>query len=322
MEDESRRTNQKKAASKDVIPLEPLEEVLISEAVVISDRLDVTSRDDTWLNALVNQIRTTYFADVVQTYPIVAHFGRRAHRRFGSIGARNHTSILRLNGLLADPAVPLYVVEAVIAHELAHYAHGFGSGSKQRYAAPHRGGVVDKELEQRGLAPLADRAKAWIESEWEAFYQSRCADLLRAAHVKQKANEVLWQEFLAAPGRRTLADIQEEMADLAARVGFFRPLPKVDWLFATQRQKAPSYWQSKQQVLHLHGLLADRRVPNYFVQFQIAYWLVRQKEGAPWSAIQPKLWEAGLRSVTQQALNWRPRWSLFVQRYHPHKKAK
>jgi hypothetical protein len=322
MELESSQKGQDKIASENVIPLEPLEEALISQAAVVSDRLDVTSRDDAWLNALVQRIRTTYFADVPQVYPIVAHFGRRAHRRFGSIGARNHTSILRLNGLLADPEVPLYVLEAVIAHELAHYAHGFGSGLTRRHAAPHRGGVVDKELEQRGLALVAERAKAWIEREWEAFYQSRCADLLHEAQAKQKATEALWREFLAAAGRRTLADIEQEMGYLAARIGFFGPLPKVEWLYATQKQKAPSYWLPKRQVLHLHGLLADRRVPDYFVQFQIAYWLTRQKEGAKWSAIQPKLWEAGLRSITQQALDWRHRWNLFVMKHHPQKKAK
>lgn len=292
-------------------------DISTNEAVVSQVITTAFPRNDAWLQEFVDRVRTTYFADVPHAYPIVAKFGRRAHRRFGSIGARNRQSVLRVNGLLADPQVPLYVVEAVVAHELAHYAHGFGSGLDRRYKAPHRGGVVDAELEQRGLGTTLRAAKMWIEQEWEAFYLQRCVDLVKQAQQRQQGAAERWLRFFAAENRRTLAEIEALIFQIAAKVGFWGPIPKLEWLHATRKQCAPSYWHPNKQVLQLHGLLADRRVPNYYIEFELAYWLVRWSMGSSWERIQPKLWEAGLRLATQRALDWRPKWRLFLKQHHP-----
>src|SRR5205814_1734563 len=82
------------------------------------------------------------FPDVQQGYPITTRFGIRARNRFGSIGAQDKKTIIMVNRLFADPCVPTFVVDGTLVHELAHYAHGFGSGLPKLYSDPHRGGVV------------------------------------------------------------------------------------------------------------------------------------------------------------------------------------
>ena len=89
-------------------------------------------RTDAWLTERVRLLREHHFADVPQGYPIVTRFSTRAKYRLGCICARNSTALIQVNRLYADPFVPVYVVDGTLAHELAHYAHGFGSGLPQR----------------------------------------------------------------------------------------------------------------------------------------------------------------------------------------------
>ncbi len=123
-----------------------------------SDRGPVLVRDAEWLAERVRLLWENHFADVPTGFPITTRFGTRAQYRFGSISAQNGKTLILLNRLFADPFVPTFVVDATLAHELAHYAHGFGSGLPRLYAHAHRGGVVDKELEKRGLGELSARA--------------------------------------------------------------------------------------------------------------------------------------------------------------------
>ncbi|HEV2471285.1 MAG TPA: hypothetical protein VGS41_01385, partial [Chthonomonadales bacterium] len=105
-----------------------------------------TERTEAWAAARLQALWVGHFSDVAKGFPITTVFARRALHRFGSITARNGRTIITLNRLFADPAVPEYVVDGTIAHELAHYAHGFGSGLPRLYRDPHRGGVVENEL--------------------------------------------------------------------------------------------------------------------------------------------------------------------------------
>jgi hypothetical protein len=277
-------------------------------------------RDDAWLADRVALLRTMHFSDVPQGYPIHTRFGSRARNRFGSIAARNGQTIILINRLFANPYVPAFVVDGTLAHELAHYAHGFGSGLPRLYRDAHRGGVVDKELEKRGLGEVNSRAEQWRKTYWNAFYDAQCADIVTRRDARADDASACWQAFLSHPERRTEAELQERFRLQAARFGYSRErLPfRVEWLHATRRQTAPSYWFAAERALRLHGLLADRRAPGMMVDFELAYWVARFTVGAPWSAIHAALCRVQLADEAAEALNWRKRrWSAFHLKHHP-----
>jgi hypothetical protein len=280
-----------------------------------------TIRDNVWLTERLQTIREMHFADMAQGYPIVTRFGMRAQRRFGSIAARNGTSIILINQLFADPYVPEYVVDGTIGHELAHYAHGFGSGLPRLYADPHRGGVVDKEMERRGMGEVNRMAELWREAHWDAFYESRCADIVARKTMRTDDTTKRWNALLCRPEARTVAELREIVWRLAPRLGYTAQdsLPfSIEWLYATRRQTGTSYWFAKTRVVRLHGLLADRKVGTDVVEFEIAYWLARAKVGSCWQTIHVALKRAGMEETADAALRWRRRsWNTFCNRNHP-----
>lgn len=292
----------------------------------MSDRDDITEnsttpRDTRWLEERVRLLRENHFADVAQGFPIVVRFGTRAQRRFGSIGSRNGVSHIMVNLLFANPEVPVYVVDETLAHELAHYAHGFGSGLPRLYADPHRGGVVDRELEKRGLGEVHRKAEAWREAHWGSVYGQCCEDLVQRRAAKTEMTNEMWDAFLSTPGHRTQEELNGRLALLAPRLGY-RPelgLPfTVEWLRATSRQASPSYFLSKSRTVQVHGLLADRRVPGAAVDFELAYWLARRAFGASWKSVYAALCAAKMDSMADEALKWRKsRWTAFCTRNHP-----
>src|SRR2546427_12688437 len=107
-------------------------------------------RDNLWLASRYRHLWSTYFLGARTGYPIDVKFGRSARYRYGSIFNRGRKCHILINGLFAHPEVPEYVVDATLVHELAHYVHGYASGLPKLHACPHRGGVIDKELERRG----------------------------------------------------------------------------------------------------------------------------------------------------------------------------
>lgn len=297
------------------------EKEVISKAVDGDVQAVNTVRDNEWLTERVRLLHENHFADVPQGYPILTRFSTRARYRLGCIAARDNTAVIQVNSLYADPFVPVYVVDGTLAHELAHYAHGFGSGLPRLHEHAHRGGVVDKELEKRGLGPLYLRADQWRKRYWDAFYQSRCGDLVERQTAQQAVASTCWNRYLADPSRRPLADLQARHALLATRLAHTAPrvpLLAVEWLHATRRQSFPSYWYAQSRVLRLHGVLADRRVPDGVVNFEIMYWLCRQAVGESWQNIHALLCKSGLEASASEALSWRKRnWKTFCARNHP-----
>ncbi|HLK56446.1 MAG TPA: hypothetical protein VKU00_07775 [Chthonomonadaceae bacterium] len=278
-------------------------------------------RDNAWLAERLRLIWDMHFSDVAQGFPIVTRFGIRAQRRFGSIAARNKTTTILINQLFADPFVPEYVVDGTLGHELAHYAHGFGSGLPRLYTDPHRGGVVDKELEKRGLGEVNRKAEVWREAHWDAFYAARCTDLVSRKAARTQTSATLWNTLLCRPEARPLAELREMLWRLAPRLGYTAQdtLPfTAEWLHATRRQSGTSYWFAKSRVVRLHGLLADKRVPLTIVEFELAYWLARCQVGERWPNIHAVLSRAGMDATAQEALYWRKRaWTAFRNRNHP-----
>ena len=285
------------------------------------NEMEPDTRNEVWLTERVTLLRHIHFSDVARGYPIVTRFGIRARNRFGSIGAQDQRTIILVNRLFADPVVPVFVVDATLAHELAHYAHGFGSGLPRIYTDPHRGGVVDRELENRGLGELTRKSELWRKLNWDQFYNSRCTDITARRTSRQKAVEERWNVILNDQGSRTENQLQSVLISLAPLFGFIDPPFEVEWLRATIRQTAPSYWFARSRVVRLHGLLADRRVPPSLIEFELGYWLARQSVGDNGANIQKALRIAQLQASADEALRWRRHaWTAFCNRHHPLKR--
>lgn len=141
-------------------------------------------RDKLWLRNQLEDLLKKYFSDVRVINPIEIKFGREAKYRFGSIklirtkstrgtkgikGLLNikgkpQKSIITITSMFAKEEVPEEVVRYTIAHELTHYAHGFSSANKRLFKHPHHGGIVNKELAQRGARALIVDFKQWLKN--------------------------------------------------------------------------------------------------------------------------------------------------------------
>lgn len=277
-------------------------------------------RDERWLAERVGLLWEMHFSDVPKGFPIVARFGTRAKYRFGSIAARNDKTVILVNQLFSDPFVPVFVVDGTLVHELAHYVHGFGSGLPRRHRHAHRGGVVDQELEARGLIELDRKANTWREANWDAFYAEKCGDLLQRETARKDATSSIWKALLSRPGSRTEEELRQRLVTLAPRFGYSEAtLPfRVEWLHATRRQNGISYWFARSRAVRLHGLASDRRVPDVVIDFEIAYWLARQTVGSGWEGIHRLLSRGGMQAASDDALRWRRHaWTSFCNRHHP-----
>ena len=132
------------------------------------------SRSNVWLSERLEYIWATYFSDIKRITPIRVHFGQRAYRRLGSIilrpqlieGKKVEVSWITISSLLADDDIPDLVIDQVLAHELVHYVHGFGSHYPRILHHPHQGGVILKEFKKRGLWELYRVYLAWIKLHW------------------------------------------------------------------------------------------------------------------------------------------------------------
>ncbi len=277
-------------------------------------------RDRAWLEARVAYLIANHFRDMGKGYPIVLEFGSRSRRCLGSIAVRNGRSVIRINQLFSDPEVPQYVVDETLAHELVHYLHGFASGLPRQHENPHQGGVVERELEMRGLGEVHRKAKVWRNAHWEAFYNSRCSDLLEGRNRRKQSTTDKWEAFLSNPRHRTANDLQRAFQRMkgALQMEDSLAVQEVQWLYAPTHQKAMSYYYPNSKVVKVHGLLADIRVPQEVVAFEIAYWLVCLHHVTGLERIHSFLAQYGLDESMLEALEWRKRhWERFRIHNHP-----
>ena len=147
---------------------------------------DNCMRNQEWLENRFEYIYRKYFADLEAPNQIEIKWGRRSRRQLGCIKKEqssagwqiadhfksDFTTIIVINGLFEDEKIPLFIVDAVIAHELSHYAHGFNSPLPQKHRHPHKGGVIRKELKKRDLAALEKRQKQWMKKNWQKYLQN------------------------------------------------------------------------------------------------------------------------------------------------------
>lgn len=135
-------------------------------------------RNDNWLLSRLDYIWSNYFSDIPQVNPVFIRFGRFARLRFGSIrlDKKTNKTYIIISGMFKDDKVPKEVIDHTIAHELCHYTHGFSSPYKRLHKFPHEGGVIKKEIENRGLIDLYKEYRKWIRGyreELKEFYNNR-----------------------------------------------------------------------------------------------------------------------------------------------------
>jgi len=120
----------------------------------------------------LENIWSACFPDIPRANTVEIAYGQPWKRRLGLIrlSLDNTRSFIGVNALLQQPEAPEYVLLITIAHELVHYAHGFGSPLPRLFEHPHANGVVQHELKQRGLAEMAQKCDEWIDNAWFAFY--------------------------------------------------------------------------------------------------------------------------------------------------------
>lgn len=128
------------------------------------------------LNVYLDRIWQRHFSDIRRANDVEIAYCQPWKRRLGLIRMTvdNKTSFIGINALLQHQQVPEYVLITTIAHEMTHYAHGFGSPLPRCYEHPHANNVVERELAQRGLGKYAQQCDEWIDKQWFPFY-----DMLR-----------------------------------------------------------------------------------------------------------------------------------------------
>src|SRR3989338_4873585 len=79
------------------------------------------------------------------------------------LNRRTDHSYITITAMFKKDSIPVEVVDHTIAHELVHYAHGFSSKNPRLHKYPHAGGVVQREMEERGVGFLNQAYKAWVK---------------------------------------------------------------------------------------------------------------------------------------------------------------
>ncbi len=123
-------------------------------------------------DAYLNHVWQEYFFDIPRVNDVQVAYCFPWKNRLGMIrlSVDNATSFIGINALLQHQLVPECVLITTIAHELTHYAHGFGSPLPRLYKHPHANDVVKRELEKRRLGEYVYQSDAWIDKQWFTFY--------------------------------------------------------------------------------------------------------------------------------------------------------
>ncbi|KXK08513.1 MAG: hypothetical protein QY330_04665 [Candidatus Dojkabacteria bacterium] len=150
-------------------------------------------RNNAWLSEKMYELWENNFVDVARLNRVVISFGRKSVRQLGCIkwasaetrGLKKilaetpkeayedpRISMIIVTGYFKNPEIPDYVVEGTIAHEMCHYFHGFNSPLQQLFDHPHKGGVIRKEMQKRGLGDTYKQANLWLKQNWHRHLKS------------------------------------------------------------------------------------------------------------------------------------------------------
>ena len=127
-------------------------------------------RDDAWLKERLENIWQLLYSDVPKLNTVRVRFKGRWRNKFGHIKKIKDDSEIVVNGLFRNEEIPEYMIDITLAHELAHYAHGFNSPLPRKYKHPHKNGVVNKELLNRGFGHWVRIERDFLRKEWPLVY--------------------------------------------------------------------------------------------------------------------------------------------------------
>ena len=141
-----------------------------SAAYTLDLALPIHNRQNVML--YLNTIWQRYFSDIPCMNDVQIAYRQPWKGRLGMIRMTldNTVSFIGVNALLLHQQVPEYLLITTIAHELTHYAHGFGSPLPRLYPHPHANNVVTIELKRRGLGAYVQQSDTWIDKHWFSFY--------------------------------------------------------------------------------------------------------------------------------------------------------
>jgi predicted SprT family Zn-dependent metalloprotease len=134
---------------------------------------------DNYLSKKTAELIRENFAERGITNFLVVKTGGRWKRTLGHIktfGDTREDSLIEINSLLFDLDVPEYVLDYVIMHELTHYFQGFCSNHSKKHKYPHKGRVVEKELERLGWKEIQEKADKWVKENWTKILVKNSVD--------------------------------------------------------------------------------------------------------------------------------------------------
>lgn len=145
-------------------------------------------RSALWLETQLDALLKGPFSDMSIENRLEVRWGRKAQRRFGSIlmSRDKRVSRITINGIFRDESIPEQVIQATLAHELAHYSHGFSSPLPRKYKHPHSGGVIELEFKKRGLSLLSAYEKQWTKRHWPEVLRVTFPRKTRAIRVMKR----------------------------------------------------------------------------------------------------------------------------------------
>lgn len=102
-------------------------------------------------------------------------------------------TIITINGLFKDSTIPEFLIDSVIAHEMVHYTHGFCSPYERKHKNPHAGGIIKKEMSERGLEDLFILQKKWLKENWRVFVEKNIPRTIRSRKPKKRKSIFLFR---------------------------------------------------------------------------------------------------------------------------------
>ncbi|MFH1972174.1 MAG: hypothetical protein ABIJ18_01715 [archaeon] len=128
-------------------------------------------RDNEWLQKRLDSIWEMLFPEVEKKNKVNVYFKGRWKNKFGHIKRVGKDTEIVVNSLFQNEIIPENIVDVTLAHELIHYMHGFNSPHEQKYKHPHAGGIVTRELKNRGFGHMLTLERDFVEKQWFGIYK-------------------------------------------------------------------------------------------------------------------------------------------------------
>jgi len=164
--------------------------------------MDNTSDYNNYLAKKTAQLIRENFSEKGVINFLVVKTGKKWKRKLGHIKPHKegnkynaeYGSVIEINPLLFDLDVPEFILDYVILHELIHYFQGFASNHERKFRHPHKGGIVEKEMERLGWGEIQKKSDKWLKKNWSDILKKNNID----PSVKRKRKIIRirsWKSF-------------------------------------------------------------------------------------------------------------------------------